>query len=57
MPKAPVPGSISHKFGEDRRTTKHNGVDYPVEKGTPVKASASGRVVALLFLTRRKIKS
>jgi hypothetical protein len=45
MPKAPTTGKISHKFGEDRRTRKHNGIDYPVEKGTPVKASADGLVV------------
>ena len=45
MPVVPVPGSISHKFGEDRGSRRHNGVDYPVGKGTPVKASASGLVV------------
>ncbi len=45
MPVAPVPGSISHKFGEDRGTRRHNGVDYAVEEGTPVRAAASGRVV------------
>ncbi len=41
----PVPGNISHKFGEDRRTRRHNGVDYDVDKGTPVKAGAFGIVV------------
>ncbi len=46
MPVAPVPGPISHEFGEDRRTRTHNGVDYTASKGTSVKASASGRVVA-----------
>ncbi len=45
MPKAPTTGKISHIFGENRRTRGHNGVDYPVNKGTPVMASAGGLVV------------
>ncbi len=56
MPVAPVPGPISHEFGEDRRTRTHNGVDYAVDKGTPVKASASGRVVAATFLNPKEDK-
>ena len=49
MPKAPVAGDISHPFGEKRWKRYHNGVDYKVDPGTPVKASAAGIVVRSTF--------
>jgi murein DD-endopeptidase MepM/ murein hydrolase activator NlpD len=45
MPIAPTTKKISRIFGKSRGKRRHNGIDYDVEKGTPVKASADGIVV------------
>ncbi len=45
MPIAPTTKEISHPFGEKRGNIYHNGIDYDVPEGTPVKASADGIVV------------
>jgi hypothetical protein len=45
MPIAPTTKKISHPFGENRGKRRHNGIDYDVDPGTPVKASADGIVV------------
>lgn len=45
MPIPPTTKKISHPFGEKRWKRYHNGVDYDVVLGTPVKASANGIVV------------
>ena len=45
MPIAPTTKEISHPFGEKRWKRYHNGIDYKVDPGTPVKASADGIVI------------
>ena len=45
MPIAPTTKKVTHPFGENRGVRRHNGIDYDVEKGTPVKASADGIVL------------
>jgi soluble lytic murein transglycosylase len=40
----PVRGNVSSRFGVDRDTHRHGGIDIAVPKGTAVSASASGKV-------------
>lgn len=41
---SPVDGRTSGRFGDNRGTHRHGGVDYAVPVGTPVRAAASGAV-------------
>lgn len=42
---APVIGRVTSPWGVDRGTYKHEGTDFSVPQGTPVRAAASGAIV------------
>lgn len=42
--RAPVAGTVTGRFGENRGDHNHAGVDYAVPIGTPVAAARAGRV-------------
>jgi len=43
----PASGTVTSEFGERRSTHTHKGIDIANNKGTPIKATANGTVIAV----------